>query len=221
MLITFDVYTALFDVEGSLAPLVREAFGDGLDSPAFVRAWRGRQLEYALISNSLGGARIPFEEITRRSLDDTLSRHKIEAADPVRESLVAAWRNLTPWGEAAGVLESLHARGYVLGLLSNGDTAMLQALTKKLPSVFTHIFSSEQAGWYKPHPGVYALPVRTLGLKPDELLHVAGSPTDVLGTKSAGLRCAWSNRQGQPHLDPDLRADYVMKDLRGLLEIFE
>jgi len=34
LLITFDVYTALFDVEGSLTPLVRQALGASADRSA-------------------------------------------------------------------------------------------------------------------------------------------------------------------------------------------
>lgn len=219
MLITFDVYTALFDIEGSLTPLVREMLGNERDSLGFVRAWRSKQLEYALISNSLEKERIPFESITRRSLDDTLSRRHVDVDKTIRDSLVHAWQNLNPWDEAAAVLETLKSRGYTLGLLSNGDTGLLQTLTKKLPPVIEHIFSSEQAGYYKPHPSIYKLPFQALHIKTDELLHVAGSPTDVLGAKAAGLRCAWSNRQSQPTLDTQYPADYEMTDLNGLLNI--
>lgn len=218
-LITFDVYTALFDIESSLTPLVVDKIQSAPDALSFVRAWRRKQLEYALISNSLAGRRISFETITRRALHDTLTRASQHLDDASRDSLLDAWLHLQPWPEAADVLGTLKARGYILGLLSNGDTAMLHALLKKLPPVIDHVFSSEQAGYYKPHPSVYALPVESLRLTANEILHVAGSPTDVLGTKAAGLVCAWSNREHQPHLDPTYLTDYEMEDLRGLLDI--
>ena len=217
LLITFDVYTALFDIEGSLLPVVNEV--SNMDALSFIRAWRSKQLEYALISNSLGPVRIPFEELTRRSLDDTLFRHKLTVTAAAYDSLRRAWLSLRPWGEAAEVLTSLKERGHILGLLSNGDTALLHELMKKLPPVFEYVFSSEQAGYYKPHPSIYELPFQTPDLRGVDLLHVAGSPTDVLGAKSAGLRCAWSNRFDQPYLDLNLRADHEMNDLRGLLRI--
>ena len=221
MLVTFDVYTALFDIEGSLTPLVREMLGNKMDSLGFVRAWRSKQLEYALISNSLEGGRIPFEILTHRSLDDTLLRMHVEAKEAARTMLLHAWQNLNPWDEAAAVLKALGARGHTLGLLSNGDTALLRALINKLPPVIEHVFSSEQAGRYKPHSSIYALPFQTLQIKGRDLLHVAGSPTDVLGAKFAGLRCAWANRLAQPALDLQFRADYEMADLNGLLEILK
>ena len=43
-LVTFDVYTALFDVEGSLTPLVRHAVANQADGLDIVRTWRRKQL---------------------------------------------------------------------------------------------------------------------------------------------------------------------------------
>lgn len=216
-LVTFDVYTALFDIESSLTPAVSEMLD--LDSLAFVRAWRRKQMEFALISNSLEQGRISFELITRRALADTLVRCNVTLSESLQTDLLNAWQTLQPWPEAAAVLDSIRARGYTLGVLSNGDTAMLDTLVRRLLPVIEHIFSSEQAGYYKPHPSVYALPLQTLALAADQVLHVAGSATDALGTKAAGLNCAWSNRNHEPLIDPNYSVDFDMPDLRQLLEI--
>ncbi|HMV28601.1 MAG TPA: hypothetical protein PKE23_04395, partial [Anaerolineales bacterium] len=64
-------------------------------------------------------------------------------------------------------------------------------------------------------------PFQRLGIPATSLLHVAGSPTDVLGAKSARLQCVWSNRLGQPYLDVNHKADYELKDLSGLLDILK
>jgi len=209
-LITFDVYTALFDVEGSLAPVA----GTWVENPLeFVRAWRAKQLELALISNSLDRGRLPFETLTRRALDITLARARLDAPHGLRQNLVQAWDELRPWPEAGEVLMEVKARGYRMALLSNGDEAQLRTLAARFSVSFDYVFSAEGAGHYKPHPSVYALP----NSAPEHVLHVAGSATDVLGAKSAGLRCAWSNRRGEPLLDPALPPDYEFADLRGLL----
>ncbi len=216
-LITFDVYTALFDIDSSLTPAVSEMLD--LDGLTFVRAWRRKQMEYALISNSLERGRISFELITRRALADTLVRCHVTLSESLQTDLLNAWQILQPWPEAASVMDSIKARGYTLGVLSNGDMKMLETLIKRLPPVIEHIFSSEQAGYYKPHPSVYALPLQTLSLAADQVLHVAGSATDALGTKAAGLNCAWSNRNHEPLIDPNYSVDFDMPDLRQLLEI--
>jgi 2-haloacid dehalogenase len=132
---------------------------------------------------------------------------------------MTAWQKLEWWPDVEEVLTTLKARGYLIGLLSNGDEAMLQALAARLPVACDHIFSSEEAGVYKPHPDIYALPLRRLGLTAEEVLHVAGSRIDAMGAKAAGLRCAWSNRQGDKVYDVAYSADYEFENLLGLLEI--
>jgi 2-haloacid dehalogenase len=114
-LLTFDVYTALFDIEGSLTPLVNEVLKiDGLN---FVRAWRRKQLEYALINNSLQQGRLSFEVITHRALDDTRARSQMELPDSSQKQLLEKWLDLEPWPEATQVLENIRSRGYTMGLL--------------------------------------------------------------------------------------------------------
>ena len=215
-LVTFDVYTALFDYEGTLVPVVE---GCGIANAApLVRQWRAKQLEYAQLTNSLPGGRLSFRLVTRRALDYVLARSRQALAAPALERCMKAWDELRPWPEAASTLAQLAARGYALGLLSNGDEDMLQALAARLPVRIAHVFASDRAGVYKPHPAIYALPARALAIATDDFLHVAGSGNDVLGAKLCGLACAWSNRTGDVMIDPGVRPDHEMKDLSGLLE---
>ncbi len=216
-LITFDVYTALADIESSLEPLVAR-YVTPPHSLHIVQMWRRKQLEYVLISNSLSQGRVSFRLITRRALDYTLAHAQLELTEVERESLVEAWNWLRLWPDAGKVLSAVKACGYEVGLLSNGDDAMLHAFSAQLP-IACDIFSSERAGKYKPHAAVYALPVAKLGLRSDDILHVAGSPTDVMGAKAAGLRVAWSNRLGERVLAPELAPDYEFGNLSGVLEV--
>ena len=218
-LITFDVYTALFDIESSLVPVMQQLLKEKLDAVELVRLWRQKQLEYALISNSLQHGRVPFAVITRRALDYALSRAQLDLAEDSRQDLVAIWDRLQLWPEAEEVLTEVRERDYVVGLLSNGDEVMLQRLAALLPIACDHIFASEEAGYYKPHPRVYELTLKTLGLASDRVLHVAGSATDVLGAKAAGVHCAWSNRKQDKLLDDSYRADYEFENLVGLLDV--
>jgi 2-haloacid dehalogenase len=218
-LLTFDVYTALADVEGSLTPVLRQKIPSHVNTLDLVRTWRRKQLEYALISNSFNRERVPFETITRRALDYTLGQANVVVSEAARQDLVVAWKYLRLWPEAAPVLKELAARGFRIGLLSNGDETMLRALAERWPIQCDHVFASDRAGHYKPHPSIYALPREALGLTADQMLHIAGSATDVMGAKSAGLRCVWSNREHDRLLDTRLAPDHEVEDLRGLLRI--
>ena len=98
---------------------------------------------------------------------------------------------------------------------------MLRAVLASLATPFDDIFASDHAGYYKPHPSMYALPLQARGIASHQILHVAGSATDVLGARSVGLPCAWSNRQHDRVLDPAYQANHEFVDLNGLLELLE
>lgn len=218
-LVTFDFYTALVDYEGSLLPVVRQVCEPSADPVQLLRAWRAKQLEGALLSNSLQRGRVSFRELTRRALIYTFARAGQSLSKTGVDELVRAWDGLSPWPEAKSTLADLKARGYALGVLSNGDAAMLRAGLRHFDVMFDHVLASDHAGVYKPHPAIYALPQERLGFAREEVLHVAGSANDVAGAKLAGLRCAWSNRNGEPMLQPDVKPDYEMGSLADLLHI--
>lgn len=216
-LVTFDAYAALADYRASLLPVVEAIPGLGAErARGFLELWRARQLAAAALSNALERDRIPFRECTALALDYALKQHAIDVDATARAELVRAWYPLAPWPEADEVLAALKARGLRIAILSNGDRDMLEAIAARLATPFDDIFSSEQCGCYKPHPDVYRLPIRALGI--DGYVHVAGSANDVVGARSAGIRCYWSNRQGDRVLLPELAADGEGSDLRPLLE---
>jgi len=220
-LVTFDFYTALVDYESSLLPAVRQVCEPSADPVQLLRAWRAKQLEGALLSNSLQRGRVPFRELTRRALIYTFAKAGHSLSKTCVDDLVSAWDGLSPWPEANSTLADLRARGYVLGVLSNGDETMLRAGMRCFDVMFDHVLASDHAGVYKPHPAIYALPLEKLGVAREQVLHVAGSANDVAGAKLAGLQCAWSNRNGEPMLQPDVKADYEMRSLADLLRVLE
>lgn len=221
-LVTFDVYMALLDIEGSLTPLVADALSLS-DGPAqrFVRTWRAKQMERAAISNSLGKGRTTFRAATAMGLDYAAGNADVELDPQTREQLITAWDKLTPWPEADAVVSKVKELGYATAILSNGDRDMLEAAAAAFERGFDHVLSSEQAGWYKPHPAVYALPETELGIGRGGVLHVAGSPNDVLGAVAAGLACIWSNRHADRMLDPDYAPLREYADLNGVLDYLD
>lgn len=214
-LVTFDVYMALLDIEGSLVPAVEEALSLPTEAAtAFVRLWRGKQMERAAISNTLQKGRTSFRDCSAMALDYCLGRHKLSVTPDVRWSLVLAWDAMRPWPDADAAIAAIKAKGCKTAILSNGDQGMLEAVARNFSAgAFDHILSSESAGHYKPHPAVYELPTSALGIAKSDVLHVAGSANDVLGTIAAGMRCVWSNRHADLVLDPAYPPTYEVANL--------
>ena len=219
-LVTFDVYMALLDIEGSLVPVVRETLGlSAADATPFVRTWRAKQMERAASSNSLELKRTSFRDATRMALDYVAGRSGMDIAADTRNALVLAWDKLNPWPEADAAIAAVKAKGCQTAILSNGDQDMLEAVAGNFASGFDHVLSSESAGKYKPHPSVYDLPTKLLGITKADVLHVAGSPNDVLGAIAAGMTCVWSNRHKDRLLDPDFPATRELLNLSGVPDL--
>jgi 2-haloacid dehalogenase len=202
-LITFDVYSALLDVQNGMTHMFADATSI-LPHKAgpIVAAWRTKQLEWAAVSNSLGRGRISFRDCTRRSLDYVCQRNSLCLNAKIKEQLIFAWDKLPLLPEADIAVAGLVAKGYQIAILSNGDQDMLEAVGGLFSVSFQHILSSETAGYYKPHPSVYALPDKLLGVACKDTLHIAGGANDVVGAVAYGMPCIWSNKFGDVLIDP-------------------
>jgi len=212
--LTLDLYGTLLDVESS----VRQAFegflrARGVSASPWdvVRLWETAYFQETMIDTLLGQGRTPFERVSRQCLGQALDRLGIaHTADDLEGLLASRDRgHLFP-----GVQEGLKVlRGrYTLAVLSNGDLASLQRVVENLSIPVDQVISAQQAGVYKPHPEVYRTGLRTLGLGPDQVMHVASHAWDVRGAKAAGLRGAYVNRAGVVYDDPRLPPDVAVGD---------
>lgn len=219
-LITFDAYSALLDIEGSMVPVLQKYFPDTqVDLLAFFKLWRTRQWDYVLLSENLEKGFHTYRYITRCALEYTLGKYKMQLSEKDCDALVSAWGDIKAWPEAKKVLDEVKKRGYKIAILSNGDDDMLEPLKQSTGIDFDYIFGGEQAQHYKPNPAIYALPFKQLGLGREDVLHVAGSPFDMMGAKSADILCGWSNRLGEVTIDKKYQPDYEWTNLSGLLGI--
>ena len=222
-LLTYDVYMALLDIEGSLVPVVETALGLNTETATtFVRLWRTKQMERAASSNSLGKQRTSFRECSALALDYCVGRHNLKLSTETRNKLVFAWDTLKPWADADAAIAAVKAKGCQTAILSNGDQDMLEAVASNFsPNTFDHILSSETAGHYKPHPAVYTLPTTIPGIAEKDVIHVAGSSNDVLGAIAAGVRCIWSNRHRERLLDPAYPPTHEVQDLTAVADLID
>ena len=114
-LVTFDVYMALIDIQGTMTPVVSELLDLSLeDASPTVRLWRAKQMERAAASNSLGKERTSFRECTRQALDYVLRLKGRKISDDVREQLVLAWIVSGPGQRLAQLSQRLNNEGIEL-----------------------------------------------------------------------------------------------------------
>jgi 2-haloacid dehalogenase len=81
------------------------------------------------------------------------------------------------------------------------------------------VVSVDDLKTFKPDPDVYKYLARRLDRSVSETWLVSGSPRDVIGAKSAGLRAAWIKRRPDTVFDPwGIESDVIVGDLEELSE---
>ena len=109
-------------------------------------------------------------------------------------------------------------QGVPLAILYNGAPKMLRAVVEhsNLGEAFTAVISVEEAGIFKPHPSVYALAPKRLGLPKEGIGFVSSNGWDVAGAANFGFRAFWINRTGNPAEELPGRPRQVLQGLDEL-----
>lgn len=187
----FDAYGTLFDVH---APVGRVAGRLGEKAGPLSDTWRLKQLQYTWL-RSLMGAHADFWQLTGEALDFAMAAHGVEDA-ALHGELMALYRTLDAYPDAAPALSALQGRGLKTAILSNGTPDMLQeaVVSAGLAPVLDNVFSIEDVGIYKPDGRVYALASDGLGVRPDEICFVSTNGWDASGAAHFGFQVVWMNR---------------------------
>ncbi len=125
------------------------------------------------------------------------------------------------------VIEELHKRGYVLGIISNVITSReIPDWLKEdgLEKYFSSVAMSSVLGIRKPDPRIYHYATDTAGVKPENSVYVGDNINrDVVGTKEAGFGMVIIVQDKREAVEPvsvDAQPDMVIQELRELLDIF-
>jgi 2-haloacid dehalogenase len=188
--IVFDAYGTLYDVQ-SVRTLATELCGD--KGELVTQLWRLKQLEYTWL-RSLMGSYEDFWPVTRAALEFSLKSVGIVPDTSICDRLMTKYLSLDLHAEAHQALDQL--RRHKLGILSNGNPMMLEALVAAtgIADYFTDVISVDRAKAFKPDPACYALVESALGARKEEVLFVSSNGFDVAGAKRFGFRVAWIER---------------------------
>ncbi|WP_297536625.1 HAD family hydrolase, partial [Thermococcus sp.] len=118
-------------------------------------------------------------------------------------------------------IEALKALGLHVGIITDSDNDYIESHLKALGiyDLFDSITTSEEAGYFKPHPRPFQLALEKAGVKPEEALYVGDNPKkDCVGAKNVGMLSVL--------LDPKAEkrelwgnCDFVVSKLSDVVEI--
>lgn len=199
-LVTFDVFAALMDVFTSLEKNIPQIvpFLPSTSVKPFVNDWVYGYADYAghKFTKTETGNQEPFTYLASKNLDGLLVKYglsgRVVKGDATYTAMMETWGNLIPWNNTGAVLTKIASK-FAIAPLSNGDAATLKAaMTIFAPGAnISYIFSSDwPVGSFKPDKSMYYQLSSTTGISPENILHVAGAPSDGRGARDAGYYSA-------------------------------
>jgi 2-haloacid dehalogenase len=199
--VVFDAYGTLFDVYsvGSLAEQLYPGRGAELSM-----LWRERQLDYTWL-RTLSERYKPFAGVTRDALRYACRRLGLDLDEARETRLMNQYACLSPFPENLEALRALKAMGLPLGILSNGDPAMLAVSVRSagMDGLFEHLLSADSVRRYKTREEVYALGPAAFGVPAQRILFVSSNGWDAIGATWFGYTAFWINRGGLPQEELD------------------
>ncbi len=219
--VLLDFYGTLVEEDGAvIADICRQvaaASREQVAAKAVATLW-GR-LFSRLCVESFGQAFQTQRQLALQSLRQTLQECGAASlsAEELCQPQFEYWRRPKIQPDAKSVLGDCPVP---VCLVSNIDSDDLQAAIEHVGLRFDMVVTSEECRSYKPRPETFRKALATLGLPPEDTLHVGDSlSADVAGARAAGIPVLWINPKGRKS-PPELTPEYVSADLTGVLRLF-
>jgi HAD superfamily hydrolase (TIGR01549 family) len=122
---------------------------------------------------------------------------------------------------AVATVRSL-VKSYKVGIVSNGfaDVQHRKLETLELLSDIPSITLSDETGLRKPDPEIFIRGALQLEINPSECLYVGDSyVNDIIGAANAGMLTCWFNRENKTIENPVSQPDFIITELKELINI--
>lgn len=212
-LVLFDLDRTIADYDGARLARTHYAFEPHFDD----RERLERAVADALAHSGEGADH--FEQV--------LAAHGISEPDLVETArtrfLADRYRGLRLFDDTLEVVAAV-SRIAAIGLVTNGPAAIQRPKIEllEIEYLFPVIVVSEEAGVWKPDPGIFEIALERAGIAAEDAIYVGDSAEhDVPGAHAAGLRAVWVNRLGidwpgaRPP-DAEIRGLYQLLPLLGI-----
>jgi 2-haloacid dehalogenase len=216
--LALDVYGTMID-PFSMETHLHAAFGEKAREASEI--WRAKQLEYSF-RRALMKKYVPFDVCTAQALSYVGSHFGISLTEDTRQSLLARYRQLPAYPDAASALETLSTEGIEMVAFSNGTANAVREVLDHAGILrhFSKIVSVDAIRTFKPDPAVYELLVTEMKASRQSLWVISSNTFDVIGAKACGLRAAWLRRDPKRAFDPwEFEPDLIIHDLGELKDI--
>jgi len=123
--------------------------------------------------------------------------------------------------DAVDTIKALKELGLHVGIITDSDNDYIESHLKALGiyGLFDSITTSEEAGYFKPHPRPFLIALQKAGVKPEEALYVGDNPAkDCVGARNVGMMSVLLDPKGEKR-ELWTNCHFVVSKLSEVVEI--
>jgi len=200
--------------------VLRKAEREDLD---YLRVWEEYEAESSALFKGLAGKPyVKIRDIDTEAMRRVAGRYGFTVPEDFWEISVAMHEKYGKlFDDAFETIKALKDLGLHVGIITDSDNDYIEAHLKALGiyDLFDSITTSEDAGYYKPHPRPFQLALEKAGVKASEALYVGDNPAkDCVGAKSVGMMSVLLDPNGAKR---ELwgNCDFIVSKLSEVVEI--
>ncbi|WP_297467004.1 TIGR02253 family HAD-type hydrolase [Thermococcus sp.] len=222
----FDFVGTLITKEGENVThlnLIREVLRRAGAELNAEEVWNAYEEESSRLFSELAGKEAKkIREVDTEALRRVAERYGFTVPDDFWEislEMHARYGKLFP--DAVETIKALKKMGLHVGIITDSDNDYIRAHLEALGiyELFDSITTSEEAGYFKPHPRPFLLALEKAGVKPEEALYVGDNPAkDCVGAKNVGMLSVLLDPKGEKR-ELWANCDFVVSKLGEVVEI--
>lgn len=224
--VSFDLYQTLVDVLANADRYWKMVVGEDCDPEEEKRGLaviREAYVEAISITLSVNSPFYTMEEVYANCVDIVCERMNLKADHKEALRCILMSHTDAPfYPDALPCIEKVRMKYNIL-LCADSSHSMADKIIERIKP--EHVFLSDDINSYKrSEDGVFfSIVLSLLNIKPDEMLHVGDSASDVVGAGRAGITTVWLNRTGRVWIDaePPHYTIRSLDELPGILEKLE
>ncbi|WP_297435207.1 TIGR02253 family HAD-type hydrolase [Thermococcus sp.] len=195
----------------------------GRDDLDVIKVWEEYEAETSSAFRELaGGPYMRIRDVDTRAMQRVGERYGFEVPRDFWEisvSMHERYGELSP--DAVETLKGLREMGLHVGVITDSDDDYIERHLKGLGiyGLFDSVTTSEDAGYYKPHPGPFRLALERAGVSPGESLYVGDNPAkDCVGARKVGMLSVLLDPEGKKR-GLWSECDFIVSKLSDVVEI--
>ena len=190
-----------------------------------IKIWEEYEEEsHSLFKGLAGKPYVKIRDVDTRAMEHVAERYGFPVPPDfwgISIEMHAKYGELFP--DAIETINDLKGLGLHVGIITDSDNDYIEAHLQALGihNLIDSVTTSEDAGFYKPHPKPFQLALERAGVKPGEALYVGDNPSkDCVGARNVGMLGVL--------LDPEASkqkmwgsCDFIVSKLKEVVEIVE